>query len=384
MNCSEQNIVVEEANKLWAESLHDNFFDADPTIEKIVVRNNRYQKRGVQLRRGRLSLSSESKIRYCVSDENLIVCSLQNGEIHVYDMESQELLSALEGIHECYYYAQLSISEQFIVGVTISGEIFIWEKNHFKLIHKDDHSHIVGINGVKIVGKILVTGDSKGLMNVFNISHEKVTNVSKKQFELSISHIDFDGTFVLIGSSSSLILLSLHDFETLKEIKDIETGFVCVCVLSFPFAVTTDSGPGAKIWDLRTGILSKTILKSCSFFKMDLNNGILALSQYSSHLDTCQTFLVDMISIENGVDDIKVKKFEEQLITNQIEEITCVSLSDFNLIQSCGNEILIKNFKMCWDSTVDNLKNIEQEEIEKKKNNLFTRCSRKNRKISFY
>ena len=49
MNCSEQNIVVEEVNKLWAESLHDNFFDADPTIEKIVVKNRRYKKRGVQV-----------------------------------------------------------------------------------------------------------------------------------------------------------------------------------------------------------------------------------------------------------------------------------------------------------------------------------------------
>ena len=276
------------------------------------------------MRSGRLSLATKSKIRYCVSDENMIVCSLQNGEIHVYDMQSQELLSNLEGIHDCYYYAQLSISEQCIVGVTISGEIFIWERNHFKLVHKDDESHIVGINGVKIVGNTLVTGDSNGLINVFNIIHEKVTKVSKKQFESSISHIDFDGTFVLVGSSSSLILLSLHDFETLKEIKHIETGFVHVCILSFPFAVTTDLEPGAKIWDLRTGNLSRTILKSCSFFKMDLNNGILALSQYSSHLNTCQTFLVDMISIENGDDDVKVKKFEDELIMYPKEEITCV------------------------------------------------------------
>ena len=49
MNCLKQNIVVEEANKLLAESLHDNFFNVDPTIEKIVVQNSRYQKRGVQV-----------------------------------------------------------------------------------------------------------------------------------------------------------------------------------------------------------------------------------------------------------------------------------------------------------------------------------------------
>ena len=57
---------------------------------------------------------------------------------------------------------------------------------------------------------------------------------------------------------------------------------------------------------------------------MDLNNGILALSQYSNHLETCQTFLVDMLSIENGDDDIKVKKLEDQIIPFQTDEMLCV------------------------------------------------------------
>ena len=239
-------------------------------------------------------------------------------------MESLELLSSLEGIHDSYYYAQVSISENFIVGVNISGEIFIWERKNYKLIHKDDNSHVAGIQGVKTVGNILVTGDSKGLLNVFSINNEKVKKVGKWQFETPISHIDFDGYFLLVGSSTSLTLLSLHDFETLKEIKNIETGFICVCILSFPFAVTTDSRPGAKIWDLRTGFFNRTILKTCSFFKMDLNNGILALSQYSNHLETCQTFLVDMLSIESGDDDIKVKKLEDQIIPFQTDEMLCV------------------------------------------------------------
>ena len=64
---------------------------------------------------------------------------------------------------------------------------------------------------------------------------------------------------------------------------------------------------------------------------------------------------------------------------------TYCSLSDFKLIQSCGNEIIIKNFKMCWNSSMDSLEKIEQQEMESTKHNVqYLGDDSKRRKISFY
>ena len=98
----------------------------------------------------------------------------------------------------------------------------------------------------------------------------------------AINHIDFDGSYILIATNEEIILFSIEEGVTeLKESIRFHTSRISTCCLQYPFAVTSSlRSPGLKIWDLRSGELSNTLLEHSSFYGLDLKNGILVAPVY--------------------------------------------------------------------------------------------------------
>ena len=204
-------------------------------------------------------------------------------------------------------YIQLSLSDDFIAAVSSFGLVHIWVRNDYKPIHQDGNSHHGKINGVKIWNNTLITGDDTGVMNIFNLSEENVTKVRTINVKCMINHIDFDGTNLLLGTNNSLLLMDENESRNMSEKLQISTDFICMCMLSYPFAITSNnSKKGIEIWDLRKGTLLKIILGDFCYLGMDLRNGILVVAPYSGNRDeNAPIYLVNMEAIAD--EDVRTR-----------------------------------------------------------------------------
>ena len=239
---------------------------------------------------------------------------------------------------------QLSLTDELIVAVSNDGDIFIWERQNFDLIFKDSEAHNSSIYGVKMLEDTLFTGDIEGTLNIFNVSKEEVVKKNTVNTERRITHLDYDGTYLLIGSAQFLYLMTVDEKANLEEHIRIESGWIGSCSLSYPFAISTRSSGGAKIWDLRTGSLYKNILEDTNmhFFLHNVQNGILAIAPHHIH-NRERTFLVDLRTIENETPRVKsFKDFQKQLFSWHYGVGVC--LNDTKLVVGVGRFFVVKEF----------------------------------------
>ena len=247
------------------------------------------------------------QIAYCVANNELVACSLRNGEVHVYDVNTKILIriftlndQKVEDLGSAF--VQLSINSEHLVAVSNHGDISVWKiSDEWILIYNtgmlcDAKSlHKGSIQGVKIYGNIFITGDTKGLWNIFRIMDKKVELIRSEILEYDghtspINHIDFDGSYILIATNEEIILFSMEGGVTeLNETIRFHALHISTCCLQYPFAVTSSlRSPGLKIWDLRSGELSNTLLEHSSFYGLDLKNGILVAPVYFNINDIFQ------------------------------------------------------------------------------------------------
>ena len=243
-------------------------------------------------------------------------------------------------------YIQLSLSNDFIAAVSSFGLVHIWVRNDYKPIHQDGNAHHGKINGVKIWNNTLITGDDTGVMNIFNLSEENVTKVRTINVKRMINHIDFDGTNLLLGTNNSLLLMVENESRNMSEKLHIDTDFICMCMLSYPFAITSNnSKKGIEIWDLREGTLLKVVLEEYHYFEMDLRNGILAVAPYlypGYREDSSKIYLVNMETIED--EDVQTRPLKVLNNIDFYDRFCCVVINDSKIIQSNGQQMIIQDF----------------------------------------
>ena len=318
--------------KLIKKRIRKQLFEENPDEETIVISR----------------IDEESQIFWCVADNKIVVCGLLNGTANVYDIQT----GALKTVLDCQSsggFVQLSLSKDYIVSVSSYGIICIWERKYLSLIFCDDFSHCDYFHAVKILGDKIVTGDSRGLLNVFDVFDNQVKKVRTEEDETHpINHLDFDGKLVLTGSRNTIRILTIGENENTKA-KKIKTGYVSCCCLTFPYAVTSGMkyNRGIKIWDLHTGKIYRTILDVYMFWSLDIRNGVLSATMSSGNPTSLQVYLVDMKSVTK--EDMRIRCLPASNEPSVLDPHVC--LTDTKLIEAHGTRLTMKEF---WYYQVSN------------------------------
>jgi len=136
-----------------------------------------------------------------------------------------------------------------------------------------------------------VTGGSSGsiasyslLPNQKKFNHKSQYRVNcdwfKKDLHEALNHMDSDGTRVLVGTESEMVLWDFSVRSEPKRETSVRCGQVCCCVMSYPYAFCTGLfiNYGVQVWNIQTGVKIRHIHSDHSMWVLTIKDNFLATS----------------------------------------------------------------------------------------------------------
>ena len=217
----------------------------------------------------RKEIDTSSEIFDIRCDNTDIMVGTCDGQVFAFDRKTMEEKNHNGELHDGS--VQLSYNAEYIFTAGEDGLLGVIYRKSFENVQTlfgTDDSHYMqpSLWGISCHQDTVITGAGNGEINVLKFGAKmKITNnghsvkVLEKVKTLdhhreSVSHIEFDGTHLLSGSSDKTMkLIDIHSGEILKNMK---TEHMVLCVdMSYPYAVSCSSlergGNGIKMWNLR-------------------------------------------------------------------------------------------------------------------------------------
>lgn len=186
---------------------------------------------------------------------------------------------------------QLDMTEDIIVTVTGGGIVTVWDRETLERIYSGLPHGPESILGVRVIGDFIVTGGCSGSIASYSLlaNHEKISHKSKFRVNCdwfgnnlhdALNHMDSDGTRVLVGTESEMVLWDFSVRSDPKRETSVKCGQVCCCVMSYPHVFCTGLfiNYGVQVWNIQTGVKIRHIHSNLSMWVITIKNNFLATS----------------------------------------------------------------------------------------------------------
>ena len=252
---------------------------------------------------------------------------------------------------------RLSLSHNLIVAASSYGVISVWSRTDYGLIFRDHSLHQSEVTGVKMSDTLLITGDSCGVVNRWTVPGQPAPVSSENLLvdeKRPVTDLDLWQNTILMGSVSSLRVGTLNKEGCLASLKLIKTDYILDCKLFHPFAVCCGGkySKGIQVWDLRSGVLVRSLYSDLIFLSLEISNKLLYSVMCSSQLTYPHIYVIDIQSVrESSGRSVQVRGFpclQSSLLNTNI----CTSQT--KIFQAAGTELTILEFWYYqvshWDS----------------------------------
>ena len=260
----------------------------------------------------------------------------------MYDTKTRSLLTVLD-CQSSGGTMRLDLSPNIILAASSYGVLSVWDREDFSLVFRDERLHQAEVTGVKVQETIIITGDSDGQVvrtDLARLGQESQTIVAEEK--RPVTELDYQQNILLLGSYSSLRVGSLSLEGKYKSSQLIKTDFVGDCKLSPPLALIScgEYRPGVQVWDLRTGLLVRTIFPDLVFLSLEISDNLLFSVITSSDLTFPHVYIIDLERAVRGK-TLQTRQFTCQQST-LLKPSLCIK--DSRMFQAHGTQLKIMDF----------------------------------------
>lgn len=252
----------------WCNFIQDRLWGRKSTRKRLQARHLCRWKNGLHdEKEWRVACRKGEHVVSIACDDWILVAGLDSGLAKVYSLETGTFINLLN-CRDDYYdlgpsqeenLVYVDVGEYLIATVTSMGVIVIRNKVTYALIYKESHHRNEPLHIVKIATDLIITS---GRQEVVVLIHKRLkigvddTEYVQETCRFSdssagvITHVDSDGSKILIGTSRYILLWDVKEQCWLNK---IQSGFINSLILHFPFAFTVGAGPSGGVWNLITG-----------------------------------------------------------------------------------------------------------------------------------
>lgn len=242
-------------------------------------------------------------------DGKFLATAYESGRIQIWDLATGKTEKSFEGHKGAIWSMSYSNDNSSLITASDDGTVKVWDSKKYQSIKNIDHPNGVRSAVLQEGGKLIISGDRNGLINVMNINDEAFSVQFKHGSAVNAVAISPDGLGIASAGSDGKIILwdipgTKADEHKRLELNAGHRGPVYTVAFSQDGNYVASGGWDGQvvIWDVKSG----AIVKQFSAHK----NGVLTLD-----FSSCCNF------IATGGEDHLVKIWDIKTISNNKDDV---------------------------------------------------------------
>lgn len=296
-----------------------------------------------------------------ILNKKQLACVHKDGTVVVYNMEDQSEHFRIK----LNPLPIVKFSSYFLISLDGCGSITIWDRNTGEKRFQED------LDPYRLVSSHLAVTDNIALVLFKTTGQGYVLNIDQFTIEPvtvghSVKSMDFDGRYLIECALTDVFYEDSFDEEDIQQlglwkmentgftyVKNIAAQYVDNCVLTYPYAITSDGGVGdigIGIWDLEGSQLLQNI--ECGYsVKLLVENGLLITSwkEYSfgaekSHYTQVNCYNLNELHTSTASQEISSREILRVHLPNGTIEQNLLTTQKNNLVLNEANTLYVLDF----------------------------------------